>query len=183
MERDEAEPADTAAMQQMASLWVRNQNRVAGFIAAAVGDFHAVEDILQDVAVDVAKKFHTFDQTREFSPWALGIAKNCVAAYFRRLGASKIVYRDPFLDTLYEITLRQSSDEAEDRLRALQHCIEKLQGEARTVIEHRYRKAQSVQQIAELLQTSASAVSVRLHRARKALAGCVERTLAAESHG
>lgn len=165
-------------MQEMAALWVRHQPRVAGFIAAAVPDFHAAEDLLQEVAVDVAKKFATFDRSRPFAPWVLGIARNSIASYYRRGGGSKLVFSDELLRQMATAIEQAEPELIEDRKEALHHCIRSLKGDSRQIIEQRYLLSNSMAEIANHLKITASAASVRLHRARKLLADCIDRRLA-----
>ena len=175
--QDNSANEDDQAIQQMASLWVRHQSRIAAFISTAVSDFHVAEDLLQDVAVDVAKKFGDYDQQRPFAPWAVGIARNCVAAYYRKQGTAKVKFGDNFLSEISEAMLRIEKTSLDDRYEALEHCLESLSGDSRRVIEQRYRLTRSVSEIGEAMQLSVSAVSVRLHRIRKSLAECVERRM------
>ncbi len=70
-------------MRELARLWVQSQSVISAYITANVIDAHHAEDLVQEVAQVVAEKFMTFDRSRSFLSWALGIARNRVLKYYR----------------------------------------------------------------------------------------------------
>jgi RNA polymerase sigma-70 factor (ECF subfamily) len=72
------------------------------------------------------------------------------------------------LETLAEQT-------ADQRREALHDCIRQLDERRRRLIEMRYSRGLSVNQIAESLGKSVAAVKGSLHRVRKALEQCANR--------
>ena len=170
--------ASVSSIEELALLWVRAQPRIAGFIAAGVADFHVVEDILQEVALQVARNFESYDRERPFVPWALGIARNTIAAHYRKASNQKLIFSDPMLDQLSSALLRMDETYIDDRKEALRKCIKSLRTDSQEIVSKRYLAALSIAQVAEQMEMSVTAVSVRLHRARKSLAECVQRRLA-----
>ena len=72
---------------EVARLWVLAQPTVSAFIASLVRDFRDRDDVLQDVAVAVIDSFRSYDPSRPFVAWAIGIARNEVRHHLRRKGA------------------------------------------------------------------------------------------------
>src|SRR5262245_6761341 len=55
--------------------WTKAQPVVAGYIASLVPDTNDAEDLLQNVAVVLLRKFDEFDEKQSFTGWALGVAR------------------------------------------------------------------------------------------------------------
>jgi len=62
----------------------------------------------------------------------------------------------------------------------LTRCIEKLTPRQRQMLQRRYGREGSVQQVARALGRSVASVSQMLYRIRLTLADCIRRTLAEE---
>ncbi len=67
----------------------------------------------------------------------------------------------------------------ERRLEALAHCMERLPGKRRDVLDRRYLKGESVEQIAIELRKPPNVVAASLYRIRKTLLECIEIRLSA----
>lgn len=63
----------------------------------------------------------------------------------------------------------------DERLEALQRCLEKLAERARSAVDLKYGQGRSEAEVAELLQTTLDAAKSLLKRARAQLRACVER--------
>ena len=64
---------------------------------------------------------------------------------------------------------------------ALENCIERVEGRPRKLLEMRYVREMTPRKIAATTGMNSNAVSVMLHRVRRALRECIERQLAARS--
>lgn len=178
-DRDESEAAAHSSMGEMAGLWVQSQSIVSAYITANVIDLHHAEDLIQDVAKAVAERFDTFDRSRSFTPWVLGIARNRLLKYYRTRARDRLVLSEPALSRYGEAMYR-IEHEAEDRRHALRVCLEQVTGRSREILELRYGDDLKVKDIGQRLGISASTVSVVLHRVRRALDECIRKTLARE---
>jgi RNA polymerase sigma-70 factor (ECF subfamily) len=167
---------NVAAMRELAGLWVQSQSVISAYITANVVDAHHVEDLVQEVAQVCAEKFATFDRTRSFVSWALGIARHRLLKYYRTRHRDRLVLSEPALARL-EAALERVHPEAEERREALKVCLGRIHGRRREVLDMRYRENAKVADVAARFGMSASAVSVMLHRVRGALFDCVEHYL------
>ncbi|HMP05248.1 MAG TPA: sigma-70 family RNA polymerase sigma factor [Lacipirellulaceae bacterium] len=170
----DATPAHVAAMRELAGLWVQSQSVIAAYVSANVYDAHHVEDLVQEVARVCAEKFDEYDRQRAFTSWALGIARHRLLKYYRSRRRDRLVLSEPALAQL-EAALERVHPEVEARREALRHCLAKIDGRRREVLDMRYRDNAKVVDLAEHFGMSASAVSVMLHRVRAVLFACVER--------
>jgi RNA polymerase sigma-70 factor (ECF subfamily) len=64
--------------------WTAAQPAVGSYIGSLVPDFQEAEDLLQDVAIVLLRKFAQYDERRPFVAWALGVAKFEILSSRRR---------------------------------------------------------------------------------------------------
>jgi RNA polymerase sigma-70 factor, ECF subfamily len=175
--QDRGHGSDMSAMRDLAARWVQSQPSISAYITANVFDLHEAEDLLQEVAEVAAEKFHTFDRTKSFTSWALGIARIRLLKYYRSQSRERQVLGELALTRLGE-ALEHVEAEAEDRREALKDCLELVDGRRREVLELRYSGNLKAQEIAVKCGMTANAVFVMLHNIRKALFECVQKKLA-----
>jgi RNA polymerase sigma-70 factor (ECF subfamily) len=144
------------------------QNRLYAYIYSLVGNSETARDVLQETNAVLWRKAEEYDSDRPFLPWALRIALNQVRAARTRLGRDRLVFHDE--QTLESLSGEWLSDAPSDME------IE-LSSRNRDVVERHYRHDESLSSIAKTLNRTANAVGVMLHRIRRALAECIERTL------
>jgi RNA polymerase sigma-70 factor, ECF subfamily len=176
---EEAGSPQNSAVRELARLWVQSQSVISAYITANVLDVQHAEDLVQEVAQVVAEKFDTFDRSRSFISWALGIARNRVLKYYRTRARDRLVLSETALTKLEEAMATVES-EVEDRRVALKICLERIQGRRREVLEMRYTQNAKAVDIAHRFSMSTDGVFVMLHRIRTALYACIHRQLAKE---
>jgi len=71
--------------------------------------------------------------------------------------------------------LHQSAD---DRRQALAGCLGKLSATDRSLVDRHYGESIAATTLADLFGLTTNAVYIRLHRVRRTLLACIERTLA-----
>lgn len=168
---------------QLAALWEQARPAVFAYLTATVYDFHRAEDLLQEVAVAVASKFHTYNPQRSFLAWSVGIARNRVLLYFREQARDRRHFTAATMEVLGEAAEEWSRDDGSSRRDALRHCLGRIEGRRRRVLDLRYTGDHSIAEIAAQLGMTANAVKIMLHRVRATLEECVERRLAQEGVG
>lgn len=170
------EPTPNEQSQSLARLWVRAQPSVSTYIWSAIRDFHAAEDILQDVAEDAAKSFSRYDSAKPFLAWVMGIARFKVIDYYRKNDRDAHIFDSEVLEhlsTAFEAVFPESSPRQE----ALERCVEKLPPKSRRLLEMRYEMEMKPAKIAEQVGTTSGSIRVLLTRVRTALGDCVEKRL------
>ncbi len=166
-------------MKRLASLWMQAQPAVASFISASVRRFQDAEDLLQDVAVDVAGSFEKYDSERPFLPWAIAIARFKVLDYYRRQGKSQKVFSVEAIDMLADASVRVGHHDPNAH-EVLRRCINGLTKRARDIVRLRYASDLRPKDIAHMIGGTAGGVSKLLSRSRAALAECMKRRLGRE---
>jgi len=157
--------------------WTHAQGAIAGYVSAVVGDPNVADDVLQDVAVALLRKFPEYDPGRPFIAWAMGIAKMQILASRRDRARASARLCDAVVETL-AADWEELLPEADARSRALAACVEGLDRRGRELVVLRYREALEPQAISERLRCSSGAVRTALTRLRNALHDCIDRRLA-----
>lgn len=157
-------------------LWVNAQADVAAYVRAVVRDPHATTDIVQNTAVVLLRKFESWDSSRDFLPWAVGIAKFEILAHRRDSARRRVVLGDELLDSITEMW-SSASAEIELEESALNECLENLDPKAREIVRLRYFEDLKTPQIADHVESTQGAVRVALMRIRRQLLSCVNNRL------
>ena len=171
---------DPSQQLRFTSLWTAAHPTVAGFVRGMVPDRAAVDDILQEVALALYHGMATYDPSRPFVAWALGIAKHKVQDRWRTLARSKQVIRDVGVLEAMAAVSAEMDDELDGRRRALQECLGQVQGRAYDLLRLHYQEGHEPREIARVLGLQAGHVRVLLNRVRAALRQCIERRLGAQ---
>lgn len=168
------------ARQRLTRLWREVEPSVQAYVFTAVRSAHDAEDVVQQVALTVARRFDEYDGARPFVAWALWLAKARVIDHYRRQGREKLVFSEALLEQLAE-ALVQRQPMRSARQEALERCIEKLPAKSRQMLELRYEDEASMERVAEAVQSTTASVRVMLFRIRNLLAECVGSELSREA--
>ena len=150
------------------------QNRLYAYIYSLVGNSDSARDVLQETNAVLWQKAQQYDPERPFPAWALGMALNQVRAARTRFGRDRLVFHDE--KTLEALSDDWLTDAPSDVEIAMDGCIERLSSRNRDVVDRYYRQDESLSSIAQTLSRTANAVGVMLHRIRRTLAECIQRT-------
>ncbi|WP_092050448.1 sigma-70 family RNA polymerase sigma factor [Planctomicrobium piriforme] len=168
----------------LARNWVKVQPALTAFIMASTPQFSDAEDLLQEVAAEVALRFDDYDPSRPFLPWAMWVAKIKVADFYRAKERGKVVFLDESIEALGEACLRVQESLSEEKW-ALEKCLTQLTDRSRSLLKLRYFDDLKPHEISEQLGLSPGSVRVTLSRIRTTLAECVQKSLGRlpASHG
>ena len=162
--------------------FLRHQDDIRAVLGSMVRDRAAADDVFQDVALVLWKKFDEFDPTRSFGAWARGIAVRQAMQYFDRHRRAPIPFSPETIEALlkaYEEEDAADGGDDADRQAALRHCIAALPEKSRRLLELRYDARLKLHEVAARLSTTLDAAHKALSRLRLALRKCVEKELAA----
>jgi RNA polymerase sigma-70 factor (ECF subfamily) len=163
----------TEQQEQFTQLWTQAQPTVACFVHTSVRDRGQAEDLLQEIAMTLLRKFTIYDLSKPFLPWAMGVAKFAILGSRRDYARSRLIFDETLLErisqTLLEIVPTQREEEV-----FLDDCLTKLAPKARKMIRLRYYDSLDSGEIARLLGTTEVAIRVGLLRIREQLRKCIE---------
>ena len=158
--------------------FVRAERSIRALLMSATGDLNLVDDLMQNVAVALWKKWPEYNPGRPFRAWALGIARIEILRWRRTAARNRIVLDVQILDQLVAAADR-TAEEADQGLYMLAECLVGVKGDARQVLNLKYIYGLRSRQIAEKLDKGVGAVEMILTRTRRALRECIERKRAA----
>ena len=167
------------AHESFASLYASAHLGLLRFVLTLLPDRHLAEDVVQETARLLWRKFDEYDPARPFLPWARQFAHFEVLKARRRLATRDRHFRDEMIEQMAQERVEQ--EEGLERQReALAGCVEKLDAGWRSLLASRYERKESLQEIAAEQGKSANALYLTLRRARQALLECVNRALRLE---
>ncbi len=167
---------------------VRKYNRLGGAIAYGVlSDFHLAEDVVQDAFIRAFEALGSLKEPGRFRVWFAGIVKRRAIDVLRQRKTPRM--RAVSLEagegegqglgaTISSDSRRpgQSTDDSQldaavhaERRRQVLACIAGLDDDDRIIVSLKHMEGLSYKEIAELMETSVSAVESRLFRVRKVL--------------
>ena len=173
--------ADEDKQGQFLAQFLRHQDDIRAVIASMVRDRTACDDVFQEVALVLWRKFDEFDATRSFGAWARGIAVRKVLQSFDKTRRTPIPFSP---ETMEAILAAFDAEEPADSLHdaALAACLGKLPDKSRTLVAMRYDEGLSLDAIARRIASTLDAVNKALSRIRSALRVCIEQQIA-EANG
>ncbi|MDG2222994.1 MAG: sigma-70 family RNA polymerase sigma factor [Rubripirellula sp.] len=176
------ESRETESRQLFTHLWLQAEPSVSAYVFASIAGFHDAEDVVQQIAQELARRFEQYDPDRPFVAWALWIAKSRVIDFYRRNKRDHLVFSDELLKQLGE-AIAASSGQRHERREALEQCLEHLPERSRQLLDLRYVEEMPASEIASTTDSTTGSVRVLLTRVRGALAECIQRRIAAEAEG
>ncbi len=153
-----------------------NEGLLRAYLRAAVRDHNDVEDLLQEVTAVLWEKYGSFDRSRPFRPWALGVARLQILKWKQRGARSREILSDDVL-ALLEHTAAAEAESVEERRLHLRDCVAGLPAHVKDVVRLRYLEELPIAELAARVRKSVAAVEMILVRVRRALRECVDRRL------
>jgi RNA polymerase sigma-70 factor (ECF subfamily) len=138
----------------------RYQRRVYALAYQHLRDPDEAQDLAQEVFVRLYRNLHRYDPARPFQPWFWRLAVNVAASYHRRRPAPSAELTDA---DAAPVTSRP------DEAMPLERALADLNEELRLPVLLHYYLDLPLDDIAEAMGLSLSAVKSRLHRARALL--------------
>lgn len=154
-------------------LFLASEREVYRYVSAITPAQADVEEIMQQTAVELWRRFGDFDLSRPFTPlacrFALNVAKAWLARKRRWQGVISGDLADRIADRRVELLPVLNS-----RLRHLDACLEKLPREQRRLIDAYYFRQQPIKTVAAEAQRTVAAAYKALQRIRLVIEDCIE---------
>jgi len=179
LSRQLVEKASSGCSDSFRQLVEQNQRQIRLYLGKYVQCPSQVDDIAQEVFLVAFRELNRFLFESKFSTWLIGIARN-KALEFLKAETKARKSRKEFFEA--EIASRQisrlehqqrESELEEQRLSAMQFCLEQLPKKARELIDHYYFDQQTANSIAKKAEISAGSVRMKLLRIRQILQKCI----------
>lgn len=176
----QADEADSDRVKVFGELLAECHRDLFGFIYSMVQHHSDAEDVYQQVALVLWRKFDDFELGTNFAAWATKVAHLTARDFIRTRRRNAMTFSDDVLEAIASTYDPNKSWRSADTSDALASCIKKLSAKDYTLVQQCYAPGRDFNQIAEQHGRSVGAIYQAISRVRKNLYQCVKRTLAQE---
>ena len=160
---------------QILGLFFRERPTLEAYLFGATRDYQATQDILQEVALAITRKYRSYDPQLPFRPWLNGFTRLELASWLKSRGTGLRLLGPETLEACMPAFEEAMEDEGVgSRRRALGDCLSSVPEESRRAIALRYADHRSCEQIAQTLGRSVQGVYALIKRVKSLLKDCVE---------
>ena len=143
----------------------RYHKRVYGLIHSITRQREEAEDLTQETFLLVIRKISNYDPSRPFGPWLFTLARRCTISAWRQKKTT-----EPFDPDVHSPSNFDSGKSQDNVTHLWEVARQRLKHKAFTALWLYYREAFSIQEVAQSLEMSESAIKTSLHRSRAELA-------------
>jgi len=144
-------------------------------------DYHATEDVLQDVLVKALARKEQFEGDDFLIAWARVSGRNAAIDLCRQKTNRRNLLNNAALDAIEADLSEQATIALDARIDALTHCMSRLPEKTKSIMQARYREEETVSAIAEKLGRNLDAVYQTISRTHRKLRDCIEHRIANSS--
>lgn len=147
------------------------------FVSALVRNRQDAEDVFQEVAMTLWKKYADYDPERPFGAWVKGVAAKILLQYRTKSGKVATPFSPETVSAIIDALERKESHQPQwsATLDALEKCTEALPDRSRKTLALRYGEGWSIAQIAQYFGRTPGALMMAISRIRARLYDCVQR--------
>jgi RNA polymerase sigma-70 factor (ECF subfamily) len=143
------------------------------FVRSLLPNWTDADEVVQQTAIIIWRKFDQYDPSTHFMKWACVIARFEALAYRRKMARDRLVFREELLELMADEGVEEI-DQRQAEHDALASCLEALTEKQRQLITLAYTQGVKVKELAEEAGSTAEAFYMRLTRLRRQLMKCVE---------
>lgn len=158
-------------------LLLNSEREILRYVMAIVPRRADAQEVLQETAIELWKKFGSYDPSRPFAPWACRFAANKAKEHLRKQGRWKGFLNEEIASTLLA-RREQLASELDRRVGPLHDCMNELTENNRLLIERYYFDQASIEEAASEVGRGVSAAYKSLQRIRATLMQCISAKLA-----
>lgn len=156
-----------------------HQESIYRYVFALLPSEQDAKDVVQEVCVALYRKFHEYDASRPFLPWAFRFAYLQVLKHREQRQRVAMTLGEDVVELLARERDEQS-EMLDARLRALENCLRELPAQDLQIIEGRYESTLNMDELARLVEMSPRTLYRNLQRVRRLLQDCINGKVAAE---
>ncbi len=165
--------------ERFVKLFALHQSVIFRYVLTIVPNHSDAEEVLQETAAALWRKFDEYRQGEPFVPWALRFAYFEAIRHRRSNRHNALLLPEDLMESLAaEWSAR--SDLAEDRAQVLSDCVAQLAEADRRLLKRRYEQQGTIEQLAQATGRTANTLYKALGRIRRVLMECVDRKLETE---
>lgn len=160
--------------------FTRSEQDLRRFIRSLVPTWTDTDEVLQQTAMVLWRKFDQYDPDTEFMKWACVVARFEALAYRRKMARDRLVFREDILSIMADEGVGEI-EEGKAGHDALMECLSEMPEKQKQFVLLAYTPGVKVKEMAEEAGSSAAAFYMKLKRLRHRLMECVEGKSAEEA--
>lgn len=160
------------AHEQFLRLFTASEGRIRAFVRRLVPSRADADDVMQEVAIVLFRKFSEFRQDGNFLAWSLGVARFQVLSWRRDKARDRQLLSEKMIDVLAEESTQDDAQLALQR-KFLASCLERLGEKHRDLLLAAYAPDNVIQEVARLSGRTIGGFYQWLHRTKRRLLDCV----------
>ncbi len=172
------EELETSQHDVFLKFYSTERHRIFRFIFALIPIEADAEDVFQQTSITLWTKFSDFDQSRDFYPWACGVAYHAVLNFRRSARRSRVYFNDELVSMLAD-ERKRSCQRSRLRQDMLDECLTQLPLKDRNLINQVYMDRSSATKLAQQRGKAVQTIYNRLNIIRAKLLDCVKRKMKA----
>lgn len=157
-------------------LFTQYERDIWRFIRSLVPNSTDTDDVLQQSAIVLWRKFEQFDTSTNFMKWACVVARYEALAYRRKIARDRLVFSEDILSLIADEGIEELEVRTAEK-DALTLCLGKLNGRQRKFLTLAYTSGIKTKDLAEEAGSTAAAFYMKLKRLRHQLQACIEKNL------
>ena len=167
-------PSQDDRHDEFMELFLENQPRIYGYIRSLLFQKADAEDVMQETASVLWRKFGEFEGGTHFDRWAFRTAFHQVRKFRQKKAreSERLEFSDEVIELLAE-SAPDVLDNTEETAAALEQCVRKLPAEDRQLVTWRFAAGGTNRALSKRLGKSESVVSRTLSRIYESLLKCV----------
>lgn len=179
---DDSLPPKPDAGERLSRHMASHQRKIYAFVYAMVQDRHAADDVMQEVSSVLWRRFGEFQEGTSFSAWAYKVARLQVLTWRRKQKRQAVPLEEDELNELMD-TAAILAEHQDERIDALEHCLEKLSPIQRELLRSRYHFGFSVVEVAEQQNRARRTIYKTLGKIHDLLLNCIRNTMEEPNYG
>ncbi len=163
--------------QRFVELLGAHERELFGYIFSLTANWDDSQEVMQRLRIRIWEQFDRYDQARPFGAWARAIAYYLVLAFRKERSRQREYFTERVIQLLDEAYAKSSGGMGRSR-EALVDCLAKLTGDKQKLVTEYYSPGGP----AELVKSkgmTANSLRQAVHRIRRQLYECVQRSLRA----
>lgn len=156
----------------------RYERPVYHFLLAYTAHPEAAQDLTQESFLKAYERLPTLQDPKKFAGWLWGIARNLSRTWRRSPAQRPTASLHHMMEQGWEGPVQETSpslQEQQERSRLLAIAMERLDEDDRALLALRYLKGHDLTDLQEVFHLNASALKMRLKRAREKLAAHLQK--------
>jgi len=144
--------------------------RLKSYIKSKISDPQAVDEVVQDTFLKAYRSLKLYNPKYCFSTWLFAISRNKLYDYAKkekRLKRTQLCYVEDLNYTICESESKGQSNNIKVDL--MRYCISELPDDEQKLIDYRYNSNITLRNLANHLNTTEGALSIKLYRIKDKL--------------